>query len=204
MFVDALFYLFSTLLILCASGVVFVRSTIYSVLFLIMTFFNASGLFLLAGAEFLAVVMVIVYVGAVAVLFLFVVMMIDNHKNYAPHQQKRFRVGMIASSCILTAELLMICFCWKGGPKAIDRVAFSIPKNLPNSHALGELLYTHYFFVFQVSGLILLVAMIGAIILTLPQEQNIPGRKQDIKKQLKRNKQQTLTIKQIEFRQGLK
>ena len=204
MFVDTLFYLFSTLLILCASGVVFVRSAVYSVLFLIMAFFNASGLFLLAGAEFLAMVMVIVYVGAIAVLFLFVVMMIDSSKDYTAPQLKRFRGGMIVAACIFTAELLMVCFYWTGAPKAFERVAFSIPRHLTNSQALGELLYTHYFFVFQISGLILLVAMIGAIILTLPLEQNSIGRKQDTTKQLQRRKQQTLTVKQVEFRQGLK
>jgi NADH-quinone oxidoreductase subunit J len=204
MFVDTLFYLFSTLLILCAGGVVFTRNTLYSVLFLIMAFFNASGLFLLAGAEFLAMIMVIVYVGAVAVLFLFVVMMIDSRKDHTALQLKHFRGGMIVAACIFALELLVVCFHWTGGSKALERVAFSTPRHLTNSQALGELLYTHYFFVFQISGLILLTAMIGAIILTLPLERRRLGRKQDIAKQLRRKKQQTLTIKRVEFRRGLK
>jgi NADH-quinone oxidoreductase subunit J len=169
-----------------------------------MAFFNASGLFLLAGAEFLAMIMVIVYVGAVAVLFLFVVMMIDSSQNYSSPQLKRFRGGMIGVACIFTLELLIVCFHWTGGSKALDRVAFSIPRHLTNSQALGELLYTHYFFVFQISGLILLVAMIGAIILTLPLEHRRMVRKQDVTKQLRRKKQNTLMIKRVEFRRGLK
>lgn len=204
MFAGTLFYLFSTLLIICAGGVVFVRNTLYSVLFLIMAFFNASGLFLLAGAEFLAMIMVIVYVGAVAVLFLFVIMMIDSRKDYPDAQLKRFRGGMLTVCSIFALELFIVCFQWMRGPRALERGAFSIPGHLTNSQALGELLYTHYFFVFQLSGLVLLVAMIGAIILTSSVERRRGGKKQNVKSQLQRKKQDTLLIQKVEFKQGLK
>jgi NADH-quinone oxidoreductase subunit J len=203
MFIDVLFYLFSAMLLLCATSVVLVRNTLYNVLLLIVAFFNASGLFLLAGAEFLAMIMVIVYVGAVAVLLLFVVMMIDNRKDHTASSAQHFRKGMIVVPCLFAIELLIVCVQWQSEATVTDRVAFNIPHHLPNAQALGELLYTHYFFIFQLSGLLLLVAMIGAIVLTASSGQRRSYHKQDITRQLQRRKKDTLVLKRIEFRRGL-
>ena len=201
---EVLFYLFSGTLIACAVAVVCIRNTLYNVLFLIIAFFNTGGLFLLAGAEFLAMILVIVYVGAVAVLFLFVVMMLDISQTQPSQQMNRYRWGSVAAACVFAFELIMVAFQWTQGSRTVDRVAFPLPKYLGNTEALGELLYTHYFYIFQISGLILLTAMIGAIVLTLPGESYRFLRKQNVKEQLRRHKKDTLTLKQVDFRQGIK
>lgn len=201
---EILFYLFSGILISCAVAVVCVRNTLYSVLFLIMAFFNTGGLFLLASAEFLAMILVIVYVGAVAVLFLFVVMMLDASQTQSNQQLNRYRWGSIGAACVFAFELIVVAFQWTHGSKAVDRVAFPLPKYIGNTEALGELLYTHYFYIFQISGLILLTAMIGAIVLTLPGDGHRFLRKQNVKDQLRRSKKDTLTLKHVDFRQGIK
>ena len=200
---EILFYLFSGILIACAVAVVCARNTLYSVLFLIMAFFNTGGLFLLIGAEFLAMILVIVYVGAVAVLFLFVVMMLDLSQTQPSQQLNRYRWGSIGTACVFGFELIMVAFQWTHASRTVDRVAFPLPKYVGNTEALGELLYTHYFYVFQISGLILLTAMIGAIVLTLPGESRRFLRKQNVKDQLRRTKKDSLTLKKIDFRQGI-
>lgn len=158
---------------------------------------------LILGAEFLAMVLIILYVGAVAVLFLFVVMMVDNSQLSAalPSYRKVKTLGAI----IFGFELCFAVTQWDQSSKSLlDRVAFPIPKHLTNTQALGELLYTHFFYIFQISGLILLVAMIGKIVLTLDKNKRCSIRKQNISDQLRRKKEDTLVLKNVEFRQGTK
>ncbi|RZI46109.1 NADH-quinone oxidoreductase subunit J [Candidatus Finniella inopinata] len=200
---DVLFYLFSAILIGCAAAVVCVRNTLYSVLFLIMAFFNAGALFLLMGAEFIALILVIVYVGAIAVLFLFAVMML-NASQTQNQELVRYHLGSIVAACVFAGELIAVALQWKQGARTVDRTSFPMPKYLSNTEALGELLYTHYFYVFQISGLILLVAMIGVIVLTLSTQNQRLLPKQNLKNQLNRTKKDTLVLKHVEFRQGLK
>jgi NADH-quinone oxidoreductase subunit J len=178
------FYLFAGILIACATMVVTSRNPVHSVLYLILGFFNAAGLFLLAGAEFLAMILVIVYVGAVAVLFLFVVMMLDidfakmreGFQRYAPF-------GAVVGG-ILFLELLMVMGTWQFSGDASELRLSPSPAGVSNTVALGRVLYTDYVFLFQIAGLILLVAMMGAIVLTLRER---PGtRRQVIEDQLAR------------------
>ncbi|MBI1953973.1 MAG: NADH-quinone oxidoreductase subunit J [Proteobacteria bacterium] len=198
-----LFYLFSSIVILSAIGVVTARQTVYSVLFLIFAFFNAAGLFLLAGAELLAMILVIVYVGAVAVLFLFVVMMLNTYIEDISQRLKRYAVlgGIVGG--ILGFELVFLGWNWVTAPKASDIISFPMSDfKTTNAHALGELLYTHCFLVFQISGLILLVAMIGAIVLTLRHQENV--KRQSVGQQLKRSARDTLELHDVSFRKGVK
>src|SRR5688500_2164413 len=162
------FYLFAIVTVTSGLMVITVRNPVHSVLFLILAFFNAAGLFVLLGAEFLAMILVIVYVGAVAVLFLFVVMMLDvdfvqlrqGFLNYLP-------VGALIG-VVLLGELLIVLGGWAFAPSASSVIAAPIPTaNISNTAALGAILYTRYAYFFEVAGLILLVAMIGAIVLTL-------------------------------------
>ncbi|TLN05532.1 NADH-quinone oxidoreductase subunit J [bacterium] len=175
------FYVFAAILIACATMVVTSRNPVHSVLYLILAFFNAAGLFLLAGAEFLAMILVIVYVGAVAVLFLFVVMMLDidftklreGFQRYAPF-------GAIIGG-ILFLELVMVLSSWRFSGDAAELRLSPAPAGITNTEALGRILYTDYVFLFQIAGLILLVAMMGAIVLTLRERtgtkrQSIPDQ----------------------------
>ena len=188
------FYMFSGFMLIAAGMVITARNAVHSVLFLILAFFNAAGLFVLANAEFLAMMLIVVYVGAVAVLFLFVVMMLNVTMN-EPRQDNRsyFLVGAIVGGALL-AELLLISGAWMIAPEATELVAASkfAFGEVTNSRALGQLLYTHYVLAFQGAGVILLIAMIGAIVLTLRQREGV--RKQDIHKQLSREASQTLTL----------
>ena len=178
------FYVFAAILVASAVMVVTSRNPVHSVLFLILAFFNAAALFLIAGAEFLAMILVIVYVGAVAVLFLFVVMMLDidfaqlreGFQRYAP-------LGAIIGG-ILFLELVMVLSAWRFAPEAATLRLNPTPEGVTNAEALGRILYTDNIFLFQGAGLILLVAMIGAIVLTL---RDRPGtRRQDIAAQVSR------------------
>ena len=162
------FYLFATLTIAPAVFVIFARNPVHSVLWLILAFVNASALFVLMGAEFLAMILIVVYVGAVAVLFLFVVMMLDvdftqlrqGFLNYLP-------VGAVIG-LIFAVELVLVVFSWAFAPEASSAVAMPIPDAITNTEAIGRLLYTDpYVYFFEAAGIILLVAMIGAIVLTL-------------------------------------
>lgn len=199
-----LFYVFATALIFSASGVVFIRNPLYCVLCLIVAFFNSAALFLLAGAEFLALILVIVYVGAVAVLFLFVVMMLDISEE---NSEKRSLSSYIKATGFLAfvfaLEMGFTAYQWWHSTKVNDLTAFSSSLKTSNTHALGELLYTHYFYVFQMAGLILLVAMIGAIVLTLHPQKKQQVKKQNISEQLKRNKENSLKLVKVEFHKGL-
>jgi NADH-quinone oxidoreductase subunit J len=158
------FYLFATLTIASALAVIFARNPVHSVLWLIVSFFNAAGLMLLVGAEFIAMLLVIVYVGAVAVLFLFVVMMLDiDFASLRSGFTKNLPFGIIIA-LVLLAEVIVAISAWQAGPALSGR---EIPTaQIPNIVALGQLLYSRYLFAFELAGLILLVAMIGAIVLT--------------------------------------
>ncbi len=189
-----LFYVFSGILLSAAVMVVTAKNTVYGVLFLILAFFNAAGLFVLAQAEFLAMILIIVYVGAVAVLFLFVVMMINV--DLRPHQgthRRYFLVGAFVG-VVLVAELVFMFLRWKSSPEAFELI-FAPPKGLPNTQALGDLIYTHYALIFQAAGLILLIAMIGAIVLTLRQRTGV--LKQKIGDQLARRASDSVRLVDI-------
>ena len=158
------FYLFATLTVASALAVIFARNPVHSVLWLILSFFNAAGLMLLVGAEFIAMLVVIVYVGAVAVLFLFVVMMLDiDFASLRRGFTANLPFGIIIA-LVLLAEVIVAVSAWKAGPTLSGH---SIPAAAqPNIVAIGQLLYSRYLFAFELAGLILLVAMIGAIVLT--------------------------------------
>ena len=186
------FYVFATILVLSAAMVIFSRNPVHSVLFLILGFFNAAGLFLIAGAEFLAMILVIVYVGAVAVLFLFVVMMLDV--EFSPKRESLQRYAPIggAIGVVLLAELVLTLGRWRIAPNVRDLPHARVVDAASNTEALGRLIYTDYVFLFQACGLVLLVAMIGAIVLTL-RERPV-GKRQDVARQHARVPSQTLEL----------
>jgi NADH-quinone oxidoreductase subunit J len=186
------FYLFAAIVIAAATMVVVARNPVHAVLFLILAFFNAAALFLLAGAEFLALILVIVYVGAVAVLFLFVVMMLDV--NFAELREGFVRylpIGGIIGG-ILLVELLLIGAAWTISPQAPLLIAEPVPATVSNTRALGRILYTDYVYLFQAAGVVLLVAMIGAIVLTLRDRPGV--RRQNVGAQLARARDETLAV----------
>ena len=163
----AAFWFFAAILLLSAVMVICARNPVHSVLFLILAFFNAAGLFVLLGAEFLAMILVVVYVGAVAVLFLFVVMMLDiDFAELKKGAMQYLPFGAVVG-LVLVAELVMIGTTWVLKPAASAARAHATPANVSNTRALGHILYTDYVYYFQIAGLVLLVAMIGAIVLTL-------------------------------------
>jgi NADH-quinone oxidoreductase subunit J len=196
------FYLFAVVAVVSGFLVVANRNPVYSVLFLILTFFNAAGLFVLIGAEFLAMMLVVVYVGAVAVLFLFVVMMLDI--NFAELRQgfvRYLRIGAVIG-IILVAELIYL-FYFKGmGSISAQAGAAPTPPitEVTNTQALGELLYTKYFYLFQAAGMVLLVAMIGAIVLTHREREGV--RRQRIARQLERSAE-SVEIKNVPSGSGV-
>jgi NADH-quinone oxidoreductase subunit J len=161
------FYFFAAILIASAVMVIAARNPVHSVLFLILAFFNAAGLFVLLGAEFLAMILVVVYVGAVAVLFLFVVMMLDIDFAELKRGALQYLPFGALVGFILVAELVMAGSAWVLKPAARTALASATPAGVTNTQALGHILYTDYVYYFQIAGLVLLVAMIGAIVLTL-------------------------------------
>ncbi len=161
------FYLFAFILIASAVMVIAAKNPVHSVLFLILAFFNAAGLFVLLGAEFLAMILVVVYVGAVAVLFLFVVMMLDVDFAELKRGSLQYLPFGALIGLILVAELVMAGSVWVLKPAAKTALASATPPGVTNTEALGHILYTDYVYYFQIAGLVLLVAMIGAIVLTL-------------------------------------
>lgn len=185
------FYVFATVLLVSAAMVITARNPVHSVLFLILAFFNAAGLFLVAGAEFLAMLLVIVYVGAVAVLFLFVVMMLDIDFTKLREGYQRYAPFGACIGGILFVELVLVFSNWKMASGTAPAPVQG-PAGLTNTAALGTLIYTHYVLLFQACGLVLLVAMIGAIVLTLRQTGS--GRRQNIQKQHARVPAQTLEL----------
>ena len=163
----AFFYLFSGVLIASAFGVITARNPVHSVLFLILAFCNGAGLFLLLGAEFLAMILIVVYVGAVAVLFLFVVMMLDVDFAELKQGFQKYLPAGVAVGAVVLFELGFVAIGWKTAASAPDAAASPIVAHVTNTAALGQVLYTKYVIFFQVSALVLLTAMIGAIVLTL-------------------------------------
>lgn len=198
------FYLFAFITVASAFMVIASRNPVHSVLFLIVTFFNAAGLFLIAGAEFLAMILVVVYVGAVAVLFLFVVMMLDI--DFAELRQgflQYLPVGALVG-LILLGELVLVLGAAFIGVEPMRAAAVPIPPvgEISNAKAIGLVLYTDYIFYFQASGLILLIAMIGAIVLTLRETR--PGlKRQDPALQSARTVEDSIEIKSVKPGQGL-
>lgn len=195
------FYLFSAVTIASAVMVIGARNPVHSVLFLILAFFNAAGLFVLLGAEFLAMILVVVYVGAVAVLFLFVVMMLDvdfvrmreGFLNYLP-------VGALVG-IVLLAELVLTVGGWAFSADAVGAAPTPAPSIASNTAAIGELLYTRYVYFFQAAGLVLLVAMIGAIVLTLRHKPNV--KRQSIADQVARAPETAIEIRKVESGKGI-
>jgi NADH-quinone oxidoreductase subunit J len=194
------FWVFSIIMLGSATMVVTSRNPVHSVLFLILAFFNAAGLFLIAGAEFLAMILVIVYVGAVTVLFLFVVMMLDvDFVALREGFQKYWAMGAIVGA-ILFGELAMT-FGWQISTDAPGLRLSEMPANVENTRALGDVLYTHYIFLFQISGLILLVAMIGAIVLT--HRDRHTTKRQNITRQQERRVVDTLEVLKLRTGAGV-
>jgi len=173
MFEAIAFYFFSAILIASALMVIAARNPVHSVLFLILAFFNAAGLFVLAGAEFLGMILIVVYVGAVAVLFLFVVMMLDIDFAELKRGTLQYLPFGALIGLILAAELIMAGSVWVLKPAASLARAHATPPGLTNTAALGRILYTDYIYYFQTAGLVLLVAMIGAIVLTLRRRPGV-------------------------------
>ncbi|MEH2508739.1 NADH-quinone oxidoreductase subunit J [Nitrobacteraceae bacterium AZCC 1564] len=195
------FYLFACVCLASAVMVVTARNPVHSVLFLILAFVNAAGLFMLLGAEFLAMILVVVYVGAVAVLFLFVIMMLDV--DFAELRQgfiEFLPVGLLIGAVFL-AELLLVAGGWAINPAITKAITAPIPGNVSNTEALGLVLYTKYLPYFQLAGLVLLVAMIGAIVLTLRHKPNI--KRQSIPVQNARTKQAAMDVRKVPSGQGL-
>jgi NADH-quinone oxidoreductase subunit J len=203
MAVTAFFYLFSLLAIASAIMVITARNPVHSVLFLILTFFNAAGLFILLGAEFLAMILVVVYVGAVAVLFLFVVMMLDvDFAKLREGMASYLPVGGVIGLIVL-AELALVFTTWTISPEALKAGTAPSPDAITttNTEALGNILYTKYVFFFETAGLILLVAMIGAIVLTLRHKPGV--KRQVIANQVARTPATAIEIKKVEPGQGI-
>jgi NADH-quinone oxidoreductase subunit J len=195
------FYLFAGVCVASAFMVIASRNPVHSVLFLILAFVNAAGLFLLLGAEFLAMILVVVYVGAVAVLFLFVVMMLDV--DFAELRQgflDYLPIGALIG-LIFLVELVLVLAAWAIGPGMPSVVAAPTPADITNTEALGRLLYTRYIYFFQAAGLVLLVAMIGAIVLTLRHKVNV--RRQNVPAQNARTPATAIEIRQVRPGQGI-
>jgi NADH-quinone oxidoreductase subunit J len=195
------FYLFAATCIASALMVIAARNPVHSVLFLILAFVNAAGLFLLLGAEFLAMILVVVYVGAVAVLFLFVVMMLDV--DFAELREgflQYLPVGALVG-IVLLAEILLVVGAWTIGGGTPRVVAAPTPTDISNTEAIGLVLYTKYIYYIQAAGLVLLVAMIGAIVLTLRHKEGV--KRQNISDQVARTPATAIEIRKVQPGQGL-
>ena len=195
---DILFYFYSLLLVISAFMVILLKNPVHSVLFLIFAFFNAAALFIILGAEFIAMMLIIVYVGAVAVLFLFIVMMMNI--NLAEIRQGFVKNALlaIALSSIIFFEMYIAI---QNSAKFLPKPPVESMQNLSNTMQIANVLYTEYFAIFQLSGLILLVAMVGAIVLTLTHSNNV--KRQSILKQVMRNKKNSLELVDVESGTGI-
>jgi NADH-quinone oxidoreductase subunit J len=196
-----IFYILAAVTVASGVMVISARNPVHSVLFLILAFFNSAGLFILIGAEFLAMILVVVYVGAVAVLFMFVVMMLDiNFLRMQEGFMKYLPVGLLVG-IILLAELVLVGGTWAMSEPQIPVAAAASVVGLTNTEALGNLIYTNYFYLFQAAGLILLVAIIGAITLTLRQRPGV--RRQDIGRQVHRSRAETVELRKVRSGSGI-
>lgn len=204
MIADITFYLFAAVLTLSAMMVISSKNPVHSVLFLILAFFNAAGLFVLLGAEFVAMILVIVYVGAVAVLFLFVVMMLnvdaeEMRRGFARHLPVGILVGVI-----LFAQLAFVVTAAFVAPEVLNLTAQNaIAADVPNTTAIGRVMYTKYAYIFQVCGLILLTAMIGAIVLTL-RPRRTDTLRQNLSAQIERTRAEAVDIVAVNVGEGVK
>ena len=202
MIVAALFfYLFAGLCVASAFMVIAAKNPVHSVLYLILVFVNAAGLFVMMGAEFLAMILIVVYVGAVAVLFLFVVMMLDV--DFAELKQGALQylpIGLLIGGIFL-AELFLVVGAWVIGPGVPQAITSPIPSTMSNTEAIGMVLYTQYVFFFQAAGMILLVAMVGAIVLTLRHKERV--RRQSIAEQVARTPAMSIEVVKVRTGQGL-
>ncbi len=199
------FYTFSFIAIISAIMVTVSKNTVHSVFFLILDFISISCLFIMIGAEFLGMIMLIVYVGAVAVLFLFVVMMLNVSQQKSQwfssrESSKHIPVGLIVS-VIIFFELIIVIGGWKYKPDIDTAMVLNFDNNISNTHSIGYVLYTDYIHVFQLSGMILLVAMVGAIVLTFKQRSGI--KRQFYFKQISREKADGVEITQVESNKGV-
>lgn len=197
------FYVFAFIAVASAFMVIAARNPVHSVLYLILTFFNAAGLFLLTGAEFLAMILLVVYVGAVAVLFLFVVMMLDV--DFAELKQGALQYAPIGAlvGLILAAELIIVVGGYTLAPELAGEISRPIPplEVRSNTAALGDVLYTDYLFFFQIAGMVLLVAMIGAIVLTLRHKEGV--KRQSIPVQVARTPATAIEVVDVETGKGI-
>ena len=200
------FYTFSLIAIFSAIMVVASKNTVHSVFFLILDFISISCLFIMIGAEFLGMIMLIVYVGAVAVLFLFVVMMLNvaQQKNQwfeSTSDNTHIPIGLLIS-VVIFFELVIVVGGWKYKPDLLSSVSVGINQNITNTHAIGNILYTDYIHLFQLSGMILLVAMIGAIVLTYRKRSGI--KRQSYLSQISREKTEGVSLVNVKSNQGVK
>jgi NADH-quinone oxidoreductase subunit J len=192
------FYLFSFVVVASALMVITARNPVHSVLFLILAFFNAAGLFVLLGAEFLAMILVIVYVGAVAVLFLFVVMTLDiDFSELRAGTARYLPVGLLIGLVLLT-ELILVAVSFREAPGAIQAVP---AEQVTNAEAIGRVLYTKYVYFFELAGGVLLVAMIGTIVLTLRHRRT--AKRQDVATQVSRRREDAIAVVQVETGKGI-
>lgn len=198
-----LFYAFAGTMVLSAAAVIVAKNPVHSVFFLIFAFFNCAGLFVLIGAEYLAMTLVIVYVGAVAVLFLFVVMMLDiNITEMRQGFMKRLPIGLAFAAALLAQIIFVIYAAMQNGSMVTPARNFTPDASaVTNTHAIGQILYTDYFYPFQMSGLILLVAMIGAIVLTLRTRPGV--RKQKVSQQVARKREDSLEMVDVKTGEGI-
>ncbi|MFI4973181.1 MAG: NADH-quinone oxidoreductase subunit J [Caulobacterales bacterium] len=195
------FYVFATATILGGLGVVFARNPVHSVLFLITAFFSAAGLFVMMGAEFLAMLLIVVYVGAVAVLFLFVVMMLDVDFSQLRQGFTRYLpLGLLVAG-VLTVEMVIVAFQVASHGAAASSTTPTVATNVSNAQSIGNVLYTDYIYYFQAAGMVLLVAMIGAIVLTLKHRPNI--KRQDIAAQVARSRATGMRVVKIKSGEGI-
>ena len=200
------FYIFSLIAIVSAIMVTVSKNTVHSVFFLILDFISISCLFIMIGAEFLGMIMLIIYVGAVAVLFLFVVMMLNvaQQKNQwfsARESSKHIPIGLIIS-VIIFFELIIVIGGWKHKPDLVSSMSLTLDKEISNTHAIGYVLYTDYIHIFQLSGMILLVAMIGAIVLTFRQRSGV--KRQSYFSQISRERSDGVELIDVPSNQGVK
>ena len=200
------FYVFSIIAVISAIMVTVSKNTVHSVFFLILDFISISCLFIMIGAEFLGMIMLIVYVGAVAVLFLFVVMMLNvaQQKNQwfnSKENSGHIPIGLIIST-IIFFELIIVIGGWKFKPELSDSSATQIFNEISNTHSLGQVLYTDYVHVFQISGMILLIAMIGAIVLTFRQRAGV--KTQSYLKQISRERSEGIEVLEVPSNKGVK
>ena len=195
------FYLFAGICVASAVMVIASRNPVHSVLFLILAFVNASGLFILMGAEFLAMLLIVVYVGAVAVLFLFVIMMLDVDFSQLREGFLEYLPFGLLIGAIFLAELLLVAGGWAINPNIATAITSPIPSDVSNTQALGLVLYTKYIHYFQLSSLVLLVAMVGAIVLTLRHKVSV--KRQDINVQNARTPALAMDVRKVAVGQGL-